>query len=224
MNEFKEKIDYNIHSDGQKRKRCKIINCEHDYQINEMCMNHHNIIMNICTDRSCKETALDDGSKKCINHRGNLNLTLNAQIKYKILPSGHNQRLCYVIDCEKAARKGGLCSAHKNIKACSIDTCLLLANVGKEFCEDHSKEYTKCSMCRTVLNESEVKYGMYCDDCGVKHKEKRSIRSAKYRDNNKETIAESRQIHYNNNKIKINEKTFITNKIHINKKIKFTEQ
>ena len=109
MNEFKERIDYNVYPGGQKTRRCKIIDCENDHKINGMCIRHNNIVTNICSNRNCKETALDDESKKCINHRGNTNLTLNPQVKYKILPSGYNQRLCYVINCEK----GGLCTLYK---------------------------------------------------------------------------------------------------------------
>ena len=133
--QYKNKIEYKILPSGYKNQLCKVIDCETGIRAkqNGLCCMHYKIIYKLCTSK-CKEKALDDGSGKCTKHRGNIKLKMEQKIKYKILPSGYKQRLCYVLDCEKAARKGGLCNQHKNIKDCIITNCNEFEDSGTDLC------------------------------------------------------------------------------------------
>ncbi len=210
-----EEIRYKTLPCGQIQRLCPIDNCTNLTRKHGMCNKHLNIKNNTCTSRNCKEVALTDGSKKCVNHRGNENLDVVVGTRYKTLPSGYKQRLCMVNTCEKSARKGGMCAKHTNVNVCSLDTCAKLSANGIDLCEEHSLTHSKCDKCEKVYPEL---FDKHCSDCIKsvaeqykadelnKHKvvngkivDNRKIESAIYYEKNKEEMSKKAKIYRENN-------------------------
>lgn len=220
--EYKKEIEYKIQQNGNKLQLCKILDCSNCVRKKGICGTHYKIVMGLCTSK-CKEKALDDGSGKCMKHHGNINLEIKKTLNYKILPSGYKQRLCTVENCNKSARKGGMCRKHTNIKMCIYPQCNQLSCNCKELCDEHFKDYSACNTCKNILkldmfyimsrkeldNDGKIITIKYPKaDCILCYSKNRIPESKKYYENHKEGISVKAKIYREKNRDQIRSQRF----------------